>query len=503
MSPFIQSTNLSLPNENPLFSNYLLMSSINENNRIPVNLSEKPLSKFSRFNAAPLNHSRSKTLQRLPTVDKETCYLFTMNERKQKTKIPYNQSSYPSSCGKTGSSIRFQLGTHYGCKSETLPSINVNPNNFPPCFKDVYSAKESCCLPDLNFTVYKNQELCIQDQLLNSSSNLPNPLKQLDNLNFPSVKNTNLLKPSLSFDNEVHMTHLSQCQFPHNESHQFPQLFTADTTVSTSSINKHDNSSFRKLIPSIRSFRRKLLPIQSFNIPSSRQYSEDCLKSLKPQKSFCDLNSDKYKELNINDSKLKTSHSADTCLHTYSSYNEFFYPQDKMSKNLDNNLKDSTFHRTCPIIPKFWENDTNERDSLTNRNYTCLTSRPLCFPSSYSSNNCYNQQVFVPIMRSESTPCICSPTLRIGVKRRANEVERPTANFAKMWVSQFDNEPSASDLSPLHVHKRFSSRSPESIPDEWGSESNLDIQDSSCIVKSFELNDCCNETLDLQSIEEN
>ena len=497
MSPFIHSTNLSLRNENPVFSNSFPTSTLNEKNRpMHVNTSENCLSPNSRVNVGTPSHSRSKTLQRLPPVDKETCYYTIMNARKHKPNLPLNQRSYPSE--KTGSRIFIPIEIHNRSKAESFPSINAHPNNSPSIFKDVYSTRESC-LPNLTLAVSKNQ-----DHTSNISNYSPQHLNELYNFNLPFIKDLDLLKPSLSFDDEIPVKHLSHYEFLNKKSQRLPQLFTATTITSNIPVTKNNNSSFRRLIPSIRSFRRKLLPTQSFDISRSRQYSEDCLKSLKLQKSFCDLSTDKYRDYDtINtDSRLKTSHSADTCLHSYSNYNEFLCREDKISKNSYNNLDNSNCCRTYPINHKSREHNLHEKNSSTIRDFTSGKPQYLSSPNS-SDHYCNNQQVFMPIMRSESTPCICSPSLRIGIKRRANEIERPTANFAKMWVSQFDPNDSTSDVSPLHDRKRFSSRSPESIPDEWGSESYLEIQDIVHNAKSFELKNFCNEKLDLQSIEEN
>ena len=503
MSLFTHSTNVSPVTEDPIISNNFPTSPINEKVRIHFTSSEKPLSPISRFNANT-HQSRSKTLQRLPTVEKETRYSTSMNARKQKIKMQFNQLPNPNSFERPGSSKNIQFGSHYFDKTESFPSINVLPNNFAPSFKDANSTKESCYLPNLKLTSSNNHDLSVQSHLLINSSYFPNHLKQLDNFDFSSLNTTNLLEPSQSYSNEVQANHNSQSQLSNQESLQLPHLYSNNTIIPTNVNNKYDNCSFRKLFPSIKSFRRKLVPTQSFDASSSRHYSDDHLRSLKPQKSFSDLSSPKYNDLNHfnKDTKLKTSHSADTCLHAYSNYNEFLYRNDKISKNCHSSLENSSFLQSNIYHSKFSQHNSEQLDYFPDRNSASIAGKTQCSPSYSADYHCNNQQVFVPIIRSESTPCICSPTLRIGVKRRANEVERPTANFEKMWGSQFDYNDVSSDLSPLQDRKRFSSRSPESIPDESGSESNLGIQDFHN-VKSFEFNDCCNEKLDLQSIEEN
>ena len=210
----------------------------------------------------------------------------------------------------------------------------------------------------------------------------------------------------------------------------------------------------RKFLSSLKSLKRTILPSQSPDDLSNVTDSFAVSKS----PSTLDENNASSSAVNMKHCscnklrRLKTSHSADNNLHCYSDFNQLrenVTSKREPSLNFERSLTDYIFSEESNIIAPI-TSTLKTADNLPNH------ISPL-----------FNIQEFVPIMRSESTPCICSRNSRIGMKRKAEEPDRPTANFAKMWDSQISPNVFTPDISPIGDVNRFSSCSPDSISDEF------------------------------------
>ena len=307
----------------------------------------------------------------------------------------------------------------------------------------------------------------------------------------------NIPKPSKEPSFPYSISRLKLCHRP-----EFDNLHSRSQKSTKEPTYKQDSSSFRKFMPTMKRSTNKLIPMSSFDntspLSTSRKPPDNLLST--------NINNDEiFIESNSKDVKLKTSHSADNNLNSYSNFSDLIRPQvchgqDKCIQNRYSN----PLYSESKFKYKYRGRDSEKR-VLSNCNSASSLERKNMFY--YPNSVCSvvdNKHIFVPIIRSESTPCIYSPTLRIGSKRRNGEIERPTASFSKMFNSQFHPIASAPDISPFEDHKRFSSRSPESIPDEFSFETNIELKEVLPYDKPKQnILRCTAEKIDLQSIEEN
>lgn len=292
---------------------------------------------------------------------------------------------------------------------------------------------------------------------------------------------------------------ISRLKFCHPP--EFDYMQSKSQTSASELTYEQESSSFKRFMPTVKHNTHKLSPMQSFDSTPSLSRSRPPSDRLSSTNSHNEL----FIELKSKDVKLKTSHSADNNLHSYSNFSDLVHPQvyESESKCLQNR-----YSNPLNLDNKFkykYQSRDSEKRMLSNRNSASSLERKNVFHYPTSINPVVdNKHIFVPIIRSESTPCICPPTLRIGVKRRNGEIERPTASFSKMFNSQFHPIASTPDVSHFEDHKRFSSRSPESIPDDLSYESNIELKEvPPCDRPKQSIGRCSAEKIDLQSIEEN
>ena len=386
-------------------------------------------------------------------------------------------------------------------KSKTDRLFGLPPNTLTfNCSKPTHPHKFSNIHSKVPINSIKQDPICQHQSLLP----LPQPISE-----FSKDKELNASHTSNRFElNNCYCGNLPKTskeqQFPYSISrlkfgHQpeFDNIHGISQTFAKEPTYTSDSSSFRKCMPTMKQNTHQFNPMSSFDYTASLSTSRlpsDNLPST-------DSNHEILIELKSKDVKLKTSHSADNNLHSYSNFNDLIPPQvyDSQNKSIQNPLNLETKFKYK------YRGRESEKRMLSNCNSASSLERKKVF---YYPNSKYpvvdNKHIFVPIIRSESTPCICSPTLRIGVKRRNGEIERPTASFSKMFNSQFHPISSAPDVSPSENHKRFSSRSPESIPEDLSYESNVELKEVLHYDRPKQnIIRCIEEKIDLQSIEEN
>ncbi|KAI6653120.1 hypothetical protein LOD99_3956 [Oopsacas minuta] len=460
--------------------------SLSEQNHYSLNtyLDNHKSNSRSFYNPNPLC---SKFFQRLPAVEKDSNFRIVMSQRKH---FSLKRPNLHSSIVDTKNVFR-----HSEIFSDD-PSLKFQPNIIPPNSSKFVSPQDyfnlspngSNILHKQDFLDDCNSELAVHVPFTEYTYR-KEPITDIQDITFrkPSINNLDetWYCSSESIQSDLQMQRLPQFDIAKNSS----------ILCGNAPTRKSDSLRIRKLLPSINLIKRKLLPTQSFDdsILNTSNTGEDYVQS-----TTCSGSIDSghvFKEIG-----LKNSHSADKNLHTYSNFTDFICEHKKQNRYMKIKQNDII---TVDLKP-------NHRDTNSDKRYLSYCSSASSIERSdifrypnTSHHDVDNQHIFIPIIRSESTPCIYPPPLRIGIKRRLKETQRPAANFSKMYNSQINPCVSTPSVSPVEDLKRFSSRSPESIPEDWECESVL--KDIPFYEKSNQFNNIRSgsEKLDLQSIEEN